>query len=199
MQLVLVRHGETTHNATRRIQGWTDIPLNETGRSQARQLAAHLANKHFDAVYASPLQRAWETAQIITAGNHPAPRREDRLKETHYGIWENLSWEEVRERYPETITAWQTDRNHTPSEAEPLSAFNARVADLWHTMQRDHTGQRVLLVGHGGSLRTLICVALGIDPALRWNMAMKNTSVSELALDDTGPVLVRLNSTCHLQ
>ena len=101
-ELFLVRHGETEWNRERRIQGRTDIPLNETGRAQARATGALLARRRWDAVLSSPLSRARETASLIAAElGLPGPELIDGVIERNYGDAEGLNFHEVDERFPE--------------------------------------------------------------------------------------------------
>ena len=86
--IVLARHGETTWNKDRRFQGQLDVELNDTGREQARALAAVAKGGGFVALYTSPLVRARETAEIVGAELGLEPRVDDRLKESHVGAWE---------------------------------------------------------------------------------------------------------------
>jgi uncharacterized phosphatase len=100
-ELYLVRHGETDWNRQRRIQGLTDIPLNDTGRAQARATGELLARRSWDAVYASPLARARETAAIIAGElGLPGPTLLDALVERNYGDAEGLDWMQVDSRFP---------------------------------------------------------------------------------------------------
>lgn len=199
-RLILVRHGETTWNLERKLQGVTDVPLTAEGRTQALRLARHLADEHFDAIYSSDLQRAWITAQLITAEHEPLRiNNEPRLREPSKGVWEGKTWREIVAHYPDQVSDYLADREHAPPGAEVLSAIVARVAALLDDLAQAHPNQEtVLLVAHGQTLRILICVVLDITPDRFMNFQMDNTAVSELRYYPTGAVLVRLNDTSHL-
>src|SRR5512136_2901741 len=99
-RLCLVRHGETAWNAEGRVQGQTDVPLNELGHVQARSVAAALARERFGALYTSDLTRVRQTARPAAECFGLAPRAEPRLRERHYGVFETLTYREAKERFP---------------------------------------------------------------------------------------------------
>ncbi len=101
--ILLARHGETAENKERRFQGQKDVPLNETGREQARALATSLAGEGVVAIYASPLVRALETARIVGAALGLEPRADDRLKEVDVGDWQDRLKPDLEREEPE---AW---------------------------------------------------------------------------------------------
>ena len=198
LHLILVRHGETEWNVQRRYQGQSDVPLSEIGNRQAESIAGRLAGQEIDAIYASDLKRAWQTAQVIAAQNGLDVISEPRLRELKFGILEGLTFEEAEEKYPEMITAWLDDFNNTPERAETIDKFNARIVSLLDDLKRRHDEQVVLLVGHGGSLSEILRVVLGLSPEKRWYIQMENASLSEVLIADDYVALNRLNDTCHL-
>lgn len=199
-RLALVRHGETAWNAQARYQGRADLPLSDAGQRQAVMLARRLAREEIHAVYASDLQRAWETAVTIAAPHGLPVRAETRLREMDFGDWEGLTYEEVQERYPQALAAWEADPlNVAPPGGETLVQVVARVQSLLDDIVRVHPDQTVLLVGHGGPLRVLLCVAMGLDPRVHWQFRLGIASLSELCLYDGGAMLTGLNDTHHLE
>lgn len=198
LHLMLVRHGETEWNVQRRYQGQSDVPLSEIGNRQAESIAGRLAGQEIDAIYASDLKRAWQTAQVIAAQTGLDVISEPRLRELKFGILEGLTFEEAEEKYPEMITAWLDDFNNTPERAETIDMFNARIVSLLDDLKRKHDEQVVLLVGHGGSLSEILHVVLGLSPEKRWYIQMENASLSEVLIADDYVALNRLNDTCHL-
>lgn len=143
--LLLARHGETDWNREGRWQGWADPPLNDTGRAQARALAAQLAGTHFDAVYSSDLRRAHETALILVEP-HDVPVMVDRdLREIDVGSWSGLTRAEIAERFP----------NGERPDGETHEQHGQRVRAAVTRIARVHPGHRVLLVGHGGTIRSI--------------------------------------------
>jgi probable phosphoglycerate mutase len=101
-RVIAVRHGETEWNVATRIQGQLDIGLNETGREQARRVARALAGEALDAVYASDLQRAVDTAQAIAAQAGLAVQTDAALRERGFGEFEGLTWAEVEQLHPKS-------------------------------------------------------------------------------------------------
>ena len=198
LHLILVRHGETEWNVLRRYQGQTDIPLSARGKQQAELVAERLVGQKIDAVYASDLSRAWETAQIIAEKNGLEVSPEQRLRELKFGVLEGLTFDEAETRYPDMIAAWLEDFNNTPEGAETIASFNVRVASLMDDFKRKHDEEIVLLVGHGGSLSETLRVVLGLSSEKRWYLEMENTSLSEVLISEEYVSLKRLNDTCHL-
>lgn len=193
--LYLVRHGETDWNITRRFQGNSDVPLNDTGLAQADRLRERLQDEHFDLVYSSNLSRAMVTAQRITSQDiQPDPR----LQEIHFGLWEGLHMHEIQAQFPAELAAWRK-RSAPPPSGETIFQVAARGSDVLHdvltTLQDE---QRALIVSHGGMLGVLVCILLGQSPEHVWSYRFYNTSITEIVVYDFGNVLLRLNDTCHL-
>lgn len=147
--IVLVRHGETEWNRTRRVQGHTDIPLNDEGRRQARALAEELDGEKVDAVYASDLGRARETAEILAAARGADVISLPALRERHFGTWEGLTDTEVHARFPEAAGGSWGDGETTEELAERVVAAVGEIAAA-------HAGGLVLVVTHGGPLRAIL-------------------------------------------
>jgi broad specificity phosphatase PhoE len=147
--VLFVRHGETDWNLERRVQGHTNRPLNNSGREQARELAARLAGERFDAVYSSDLSRARETARIIAGERGLEVTTLPELRERHFGTWEGLTDDEVLARFPEA--------RHRPwGDAETQEEMSARVLEALRLIADAHPRGRVLVVGHGGPMRALL-------------------------------------------
>ena len=142
-----VRHGQTDWNRDGRLQGQSDVPLNERGRQEAARCAAHLAALPWDAIVASPLARARETAEIIAARTELAPvALWDTLMERHYGTGEGLTWAERERRFP----------NGEMPGVEPYEALGARGKASLDRLAAEYSGQRVLVVAHGGSINAVL-------------------------------------------
>lgn len=180
-ELYLVRHGETDWNQQHRIQGLTDIPLNDTGRDQARTTGRLLARRRWDGVYASPLSRAFETASIIASEvglGEPLPV--DALVERNYGDAEGLDFGEVERRYP--------DRASVPGQ-ESREDVIARVVPALRDLAMAHSGESLVVVSHGGAIRAVLTA---VDPEYSHG-TITNGSVHSFAFDDDELRLVVFN------
>jgi probable phosphoglycerate mutase len=159
--LLLTRHGETDWNAERRWQGHSDPPLNERGREQARELAATLDG--VDVIYSSDLARARETADIVGERLGLRVRLDSRLRERSFGSWEGRTWEELEVDESEDLGRWMAGDSHGPDDAEPYEEFSARIESFLDEVVLRHPAERVLVVGHGGSIRAIHALAEGLD------------------------------------
>jgi probable phosphoglycerate mutase len=166
--IVFLRHGETDWNVEGRLQGQRDVPLNETGRAQARRNGATLKSlipgvTAFDFV-ASPLSRARETMEIVreALGIDPrAYRTDDRLREATFGRWEGLTSAEIRAREPGDFAAREGNKWGI---APPGGESYERLATRVRPWLREITGATVV-VAHGGIGRVLWIELVGLDPA----------------------------------
>lgn len=146
--LYIARHGETDWNRDRRIQGQTDIPLNDTGRRQAEELRAGLEHVVLHAVYSSDLERAWDTATVVAEPRGLVVRRRPALREKHFGTWEGLTDAEVSERFPDAVPgSW--------GDGETGEELASRVVRAIDEIVEAHDGESVLVVSHGGAIRAL--------------------------------------------
>jgi len=201
MKLLLVRHGQTTWNAQKRFMGQLDIPLDETGRAQVAALGNRLKDEHVDMIYASDLSRAWDTALAIQSrlASRADVKPESRLREMDFGNWQGLTYAEIQERDPQNLAHWEEDRlHHAPPNGETLLAFSERVVSAYREWCTAHAEQKILLVGHGGSLQLLLAHALGLSPDKFWQLHLSNASLTDLRVYDSGAILNLLNDTCHL-
>lgn len=200
LRLLLIRHGQTLWNAELRYQGQTDVPLNELGRRQAEALGRRLAGETIHAVYASDLQRAVDTAAPLAAIHGLDIIREPRLRELNFGQWEGCTFEEIRRREPEAYEAWlRTPERFSAPGGETGAQLRARVQAWLDEVRAKHAEQTIAVIAHGGSLTTLLQLALDLPTEARWRFRMTHGSLSELHLYPDGwAVLARLNDTCHL-
>lgn len=181
MLLYLVRHGETDWNRERRIQGSTDIPLNDTGRDQAAATARLLARRSWDAIYSSPLSRAFETGAIIAAElGMPGPIAVDSLVERAYGEAEGLSDPELSTRFPADAPV--------PGR-ESREEVVARVFPALMELAERHSGEAILVVSHGGVIRSILST---VDPDGRHG-PITNGSVHSLRHEDGSFRLIAFN------
>ena len=200
-RVLLVRHGESTWNAERRVQGQHDPLLSEFGRRQAGQVAARLAGRPLVALYSSDLRRAWQTAEPIAeaVGLEPIPLQG--LREIALGDWEGKTREELAREFPEEWEAWsqRPSWDLVPS-GEGAGPFERRVRETLAWILSQHTVGDVLCVTHGG----VIQVALGSVVAPRrgsdglFPFVIENCSLTVLQRSSSRTVVTAVNDTCHL-
>jgi probable phosphoglycerate mutase len=163
-RLLLARHGETDWNRERRWQGHADRPLNDTGRAQARALAETLAGRGIDAIHASDLLRARETAEIVGARLGLPVALEPGLREVDVGEWSGLRAGEAEARFPDGFRRWQAG-GHGWLQGESYEEMGARVVATVLRLATANPGGTLLVVTHGGSIRACQAAASGLDYA----------------------------------
>jgi broad specificity phosphatase PhoE len=209
-RVILVRHGESSYNAERRVQGHCDLStLTDKGEAMAAQVATALKELKFDAVYSSPLQRAKRTAELVLEGlpNPPALQTTDDLKEISLPLWEGLLFTEVEAKYPDEFRDWK-DQPHRLRMTLPDGTDFFPIADLyeqarrfWTTLLSHHAGQTVLVVAHSGINRALIYSAIGLEPEGYQRFHLSNCGISILNFSgDLGQSvqIESMNITSHL-
>lgn len=196
-RLLLVRHGETVWNADAVYRGRSEIPLSETGRSQAELLGRKLAEQGVTALHTSPLMRACETAEAIERHVGVTARVEPDLTDLDCGEWEGLSDREVKERYPDLRRTWlSTPHLVRLPGGETLDEVSARVGRvLAEVLSRPGV---VVLVSHRVVHKVAICTLLGLDNSHFWDIRLDVAGVSEFECTAKRRVLVRHNDTSHL-
>jgi phosphoserine phosphatase len=152
-EIILCRHGQTDWNVHGRYQGRTDVPLNEYGRQQARELAGRLEDRRIDVVYSSTLERAYDTALEIARPRGLEVRRDPRLDEIDQGLWEGMRHDEIMLHHPEKLLAWQDHPiDLRLPEGETLEEVRLRVRDALDDMMLLHQGRAICIVAHSVSM-----------------------------------------------
>ncbi len=203
-RIILIRHGETAWNAERRLQGHIDIALNSAGLRQAAALAAALASEPLDAIVASDLQRAHQTAQALAAAHDMPVGIDPHLRERCFGGFEGLLYSEIEARFPREYAAWQArdiDSVMPPGArtGESFRQFYERSvgAILGHAARRP--GQTLALVAHGGVLECAYRAALGLSLATPRDFPVLNASINRFTVRDGKLALERWGEVDHLQ
>ncbi|HEY57573.1 MAG TPA: histidine phosphatase family protein [Anaerolineae bacterium] len=166
-RLVLVRHGQTAWNVEGRYQGQADPPLNAQGKAQAEALADRLAAAETQpvGVYASPLRRAWRTAEAIARRWRLPLRPEPRLMEIHLGSWQGVLAVEIARRWPERFARWEREPWEVrPPGGETLAEVQQRVNAALDDILRRHAEETVVLVAHRLPLAFAKIRFQGLDP-----------------------------------
>lgn len=157
MRLYLVRHGETDWNIEMRIQGQTDVSLNNNGINQAKSCADYFKYHKFNKVYSSNLTRAIQTAEIITNNSYELIKLPE-FNERHFGIWQTLLWEDVHKKIPNLKEIWKNDDGtYKPEEGESLKDLVIRVQNTFkNIIQSSNYSDEILIVSHGGPLKAML-------------------------------------------
>ena len=181
----LARHGESDWNVEQRWQGHADRPLTERGREQAQTLAERLADVALDAVYASDLRRAWETAEAVAAPRGLEVVRLREFREVDVGSWSGFTRDECAERFPAAFARWQ-DGGSGWEDGESYEAMGQRILDAIRRIAAEHPDGAILVVSHGGPIRAVHAHALGIDIAThrRTGPVEPNARLSAVSVED---------------
>ncbi|NLI12682.1 alpha-ribazole phosphatase [Pelotomaculum propionicicum] len=199
-RIYLVRHGETEWNTTMRYQGHTDIPLSDKGRLQAKLLAGRLAGQKFAGFFASDLKRAHETAQIISSLHGMEINTLPDLRELNFGLWEGLSVKEINKAFPEESKRfWEKPLFVRIPGGETLHEMaNRAVAAVKKIVER-HSGDNIVIVTHGGVIRSLVGTVLGMDLNKHWRLRLDNACLNIIDFPDwENGILMLFNDCSHL-
>lgn len=195
LNIYLVRHGETAWNAAgNKYCGRTDLPLTEKGLQQAQAVQQQLKNVTLDAVYSSPLERAYHTAQI--AGNGQNVIKDERLIEADFGQWEGKTREAFILENPALWDCWEKDPGATPAggTGETAGQIIKRVDDFFNSLLLQYTGGNILVAAHNGVNRFYLAHKLGMPLKNYRQLVQHNATVTVFTLDNRGLLtLERLN------
>jgi probable phosphoglycerate mutase len=201
-RILALRHGETDWNRVARIQGQIDIPLNAVGHWQAGRLGLALAGEGLEAIYASDLSRAAQTAQCVADAVPGGLQvvQDAGLRERAFGCFEGLDFDEIARRWPEQSLRWRRrEPGFGAQGGETLIDFYTRSVATVHRLATAHPGQTIALVAHGGVLDCLYRAAtrLPVDAPRTWQVG--NASINRLLHTPQGFALVGWSDTHHLE
>lgn len=204
IKILLVRHGQTVWNITRRFQGRTDVELSEVGQSQARMLADNFPVDKVDEIYCSDLKRAHDTAKVIGEkfGVKVVPCQE--LEEMHFGEWEGLVYDEIQARWPEYMdNFWKNPAKLIVPGGESFAQCQERamkkIQAIIAANEAKGEDRTIVLVAHGGINRCVLADFLGMPINNVWRISQYNTAVSSVRLDDGMITVEYINNTEHLR
>jgi probable phosphoglycerate mutase len=201
--IILIRHGETAWNAERRLQGHIDIALNTEGLRQAAAVAAALDGETVDAVFASDLQRALQTAQAVATARGLPVRQDPALRERCYGGFEGMLYADIEQRFPAEFAAWQA------RDVDALMPTGARVAESFRQFYARsvgailaaadaHPGKTIAVVAHGGVLECAYRAALGLPLETPRNFPVLNASINRFNARSGALELASWGEVAHL-
>ena len=201
LRLYLIRHGVTVWNHEQRWQGHTDVPLGAEGIEQAKRLSQRLSREPITAVWSSDLSRARRTAELIAEPHGLEVIATPQLRETMLGEWEGLTIDEIIARGDEEH--WHKVRHdsltHRPPGAERLEAVWERVLAVRDSIRERYADGTVVVAGHGGSLRSLLCDAVGAGVECMGHFVLENASLSVIEYTEHRTWVKLVNDTSHLR
>lgn len=203
MKLYLIRHGQTQWNIDGKIQGTTDVPLNDTGLWQARLLAGAMVKHPVAALFSSPLKRAYQTAEVVALAQSLPVYPVEELKEVDFGLWEGLTWEEIDRQYHEDFVKWDgSPADHTPTGGESRENCRSRCKAAVERIlaEADEAGGDAAIVAHGGILVFVVDYLLRNQKEKK-EIIVKNASITTVEYDRAKELgtLLRLNDVSHLE
>jgi broad specificity phosphatase PhoE len=177
------------------MEGWTDSTLNPLGEKQAQRLADRLSGLDYAMVYTSDLQRTQQTAAPLL-GERPL-KMVSELREMHFGKWENLTFQDISQRFPDAARRWQNDPVEVaPPDGETITDVARRVSSLLLGLG---SGTDKLVVGHQGSLRALLCLLIDLPLNHYWRLRLDHAGITIVDTYTEGAILSCLNDCCHLE
>lgn len=179
----MIRHGEPVGG--KKYRGQLDDPLSEKGWRQMRTAVGD--HKPWDAVVSSPLRRCAAFATEL-AERHGLPLSfDERWQEIGFGEWEGQTAAQLMARDPDVLMRFWTDPLHnTPPGAETLAAFRDRIAAVWADTVAAHAGRHVLVVGHAGQMRMVLCQVLGMPIEHMFRIQVANAGLTRIVVDGQG-------------
>jgi len=197
--LILVRHGQIQANIDKRWHGWTDSALTDIGQAQALRVAERIQREHPDvsAIYASPLQRTFNTALRISDILQLEVIAEPRIKEYGLGVWEGETFSDLHKKL-DFFSKVNADPDYAPEQGESIAQVGDRFSTALQTFRNSHPGEKIVAVSHGAAMALGLAGLFDKDWYAWGKYQFLNTSVTELELADE-PRLLRLNCVAHLQ
>lgn len=185
-EIWLIRHGETDWNAQQRLQGWADIPLNETGKNQALAVRRYIQSQqlHVDHVISSDLIRAAETAQIAFDLPLSQVTRYNSLRERNYGVYEGELWQELMAVDTQNVPEINL-RSPTQDipQGENLTVFNTRILNAFNELSQNYAGKRLAVFAHGGVIDIVWRQLNQVDLFTQRPQPIPNASVNQFTID----------------
>lgn len=185
--LLLIRHGQTAWNLAGKYTGQADISLNDTGRAQAARLVEQLTQMPIDAIYTSDLDRAVETANIVSAGcfdkyGDAVPvQTDDRLREISQGVWEGMHFEEIKRRFGDEFAAREANPLEVSApDGETVGEVRQRVLAAVHDICQAFENGRIVIVGHGLALAIIRGWLLQNPIEDVWSLIPPNAEIVEV-------------------
>ena len=183
-KLLLIRHAYTGDANRGKMVGSTDVPADDQGLATVTRLRGVIKEYQPDGWFCSPMLRTRQTAERIFGKDlsHKVVF-DERLQEINFGRWEKLTYEEISRNDPEMVASWAQYTDFVFPEGESVAAFASRVDEMWNRL-RQHEAHTVVVVTHGGIIRKMICLALGLPIK---NYLLFNVEPAKMAVLDVYP------------
>lgn len=198
----MIRHGETALNAKGCYYGRTDAVLSEKGISQARYLKEILKEVSFDYIVASPLVRAYNTAQIVMEEREQEIFGDRRLMEQDFGIFEGMTYKEIQSNYPKELDAWNEEfSTYRIPKGESFADVRSRAEDFLRDIPsgRESKGEKMLIAAHKGTLGHLLAAMLKLPLDGYWNFVFEQGCYSVVDLEDGYAIIRKLNASISVE
>jgi probable phosphoglycerate mutase len=198
-RIYLIRHGQTDWNAEGRWQGQLDVPLGNVGQEQALALAQHLKDRPITAIYSSDLMRAWMTAEPLAQAKALIIQRQERLRELHLGVFQGLTGDEIRMKYPVEDEAMRADyMDYVIPGGESRRAMQTRAYEMWQEIAADESQSEIAVFSHGGTIRVLLMKLFPDDMEWTMKVPIKNTSLTTIDVNGNRLRLTGMAEVRHL-
>ena len=214
--LYLIRHGETEGSETKRYKGSIDVPMSKNGIEQIRKTSAFISaevRKHkgsevtselpnfqaskLTAVYCSPLSRALKSAEIIAEPHGLKPVAIEDLRERSFGIWEGMTFTEIKENYPQEFEAWAGNPlRYSPIDGESTLEVRDRAVKAVDNLLSNHNSEHIAIVAHGGVNRIILCHIMGIPLENIFRIEQDFAAVNIIEFWEKYPVVKLINGVC---
>lgn len=209
--LYLIRHGETEGSETKRYKGSIDVPLSKNGIEQIKGTSVflrnmmqdkknhescimHSASSKLSAVYCSPLSRALKSAEIIAEPHGLKPIVIEDLRERSFGIWEGMTFTEIKEKYPQEFEAWAGNPlRYSPVDGESTVEVRERAVKAVDSLLSNHNSEYIAIVAHGGVNRIILCHIMGIPLENIFRIEQDFAAVNIIEFWEKYPVVKLLN------
>ncbi|MDP3260661.1 MAG: histidine phosphatase family protein, partial [Thermodesulfovibrionales bacterium] len=216
--LYLIRHGETEGSEIKRYKGSIDVPMSEKGIEQIKGTSVfiqnmiqdsgymiqdkknhescivHNASSKLSAVYCSPLSRALKSAEIIAEPHGLKPVVIEDLRERSFGIWEGMTFTEIKEKYPQEFEAWAGNPlRYSPVDGESTVEVRERAVKAVDSLLSNHNSEHIAIVAHGGVNRIILCHIMGIPLENIFRIEQDFAAVNIIEFWEKYPVVKLLN------
>lgn len=190
-EIILIRHGQTDFNKEMKFMGFTDTPLNKNGKKEAENLITKLSEDEIESVISSPLKRCSATAELAFPEHKIII--EEAFKEMNFGIFEGMTYEEIKEKYPEELTAWNEKKLcYQIPQGENINGMAKRVINKFDKILENYNG-KTIIVTHSGSIRIILAHYLMNSLYDTWRFSVDHCKLIRLNFSGDYGYLTSLN------